>query len=96
MQAVVSVAMGLILPNRVSLGCEACPYKAALTACVDDSHLCSLKEIYSEGFHMARAMGWFRFTSDIWIRNTPDEVLTSADEMNDPNIFRLGLCCLDR
>lgn len=95
-QAVASIAMGLISPNRVSLGCESCPYKSALSACVEDFHLCSLKEIYSEGFHMARTMGWFRFTSEMWIRNTPGEVSTSADEMNDPNVFRIGLCCADR
>ena len=89
-------ALGLISPYRVTLGCDSCPYRTAVSACIDDYHLCSLKEIYSEAFHVARTMGWFRFTSEMWIRNTNEDVSTSADEMNDPTLYRVGLCCSDK
>jgi len=44
---------------------------------------------------MARSMGWFRYTGDLWMRNVVGEVSTSSDEMEDPNLFRLAICCMD-
>lgn len=57
--------------------------------------MCSIDELYTGGYEMARVMGWFRFTGEIWTRNTETDSLTSTDEMEDPNIFRLSICCVD-
>jgi hypothetical protein len=81
--------------SGVMLGCQLCNYDDALASCRDDYHLCSLEELYSGPFEMARAMGWFRFTADVWTRNTDDQTTTTADEMQDPDLFKLGMCCWD-
>ena len=58
------------------LGCDSCNYnevnkkkilqlkfnqKKAINSCKEHYHLCSLKELYAGGYHIARIMGWFRF-----------------------------------
>ena len=81
--------------SGVMLGCQLCNYDDALASCMDNYHLCSLEELYAGPFEMARAMGWFRFTAEVWTRNTDDQTTTTADEMQDPDLFKLGMCCWD-
>lgn len=88
-------AVPLAAVQGVSFGCQLCNYMEALESCNDDYHMCSLEELYTGVWEFAREMGWFRFTADIWTRNTLDQVTTSSDEIQDPNLFRLNICCKD-
>ena len=77
------------------LGCMLCEYNHAVESCLDNYHLCSLEELYAGPYEMAREMGWFRFTADVWTRNTEDQTTTTSDEMQDPDLFKLAICCKD-
>mmetsp|Transcript_22439 Transcript_22439/g.22143 ORF Transcript_22439/g.22143 Transcript_22439/m.22143 type:complete len:81 (-) Transcript_22439:32-274(-) len=77
------------------LSCQLCNYHDAEAGCLDNWHMCSLEELYAGPYEMARAMGWFRFTAEIWTRNTEDQTTTSSDEMQDPDLFKVGICCKD-
>lgn len=77
------------------LGCQLCNYKDALSSCLDGYHMCSLEELYAGPYEVARTNGWFRFTSEIWTRNTKEQTTTRAEEMQDPDVHKVGLCCLD-
>lgn len=79
----------------IMLSCSLCDYKDALGGCLDNWHMCSLEELYAGAYELARAMGWFRFTANIWTRNTDDQTTTSSDEMQDPDLFKVGICCQD-
>jgi hypothetical protein len=52
--------VGLAGPDYAHLGCESCNFVSALSSCRDHYHLCSLKELYSGAYHVARIMGWIR------------------------------------
>ena len=93
--ALASPAVPLAKVAGTMLGCQLCDYETAVSSCLDTFHLCSLDELYSGPFEMAREMGWFRYTADIWTRNTEDQSTTTSDEMQDPDLFKLGLCCSD-
>ncbi|OMJ96090.1 hypothetical protein SteCoe_262 [Stentor coeruleus] len=88
-------AVPITFVSGVMLGCQLCNYDLALSACLDNFHMCSLEELYAGAFEMARSMGWFRFTAEVWTRNTDDQDTTTSDEMQDPDLFKLGLCCRD-
>jgi len=95
LKALAMVSIPLSSGLGVMLGCQLCNYMEAVNSCRDSYHLCSLEELYSGPYEMARAMGWFRFTSEIWTRNTNEQVTTSSDEIQDSNLFKLALCCID-
>ena len=95
LRALASIGVPLNKVTGTMLGCQLCDYQTAVSSCLDDFHMCSLEELYAGPFEMAREMGWFRFTADIWTRNTEDQSSTSADEMQDEDLFKLGLCCRD-
>lgn len=95
LQALAETASPLAAANGVMLGCQYCNYLDAVAGCLDNYHLCSKEELYSGSFEVARAMGWFRFTTDIWERNTDDDHDTSSDDMYDQDLLKLGLCCRD-
>ena len=93
--AISGPAVPLSFVTGLQLGCQLCNYDTAVSSCLDNFHMCSLEELYSGHFEMAREMGWFRFTAEIWTRNTEDQTTTTADEMQDPDLFKIGLCCRD-
>lgn len=93
--SIAAPAVPLAKASQPMLGCMLCDYLTALSSCLDNFHMCSLEELYAGPFEMAREMGWFRFTAEIWTRNTDDQMTTTSDEMQDPDLFKLGLCCRD-
>lgn len=93
--ALASPSVPLSVVSGVMLGCQLCNYDIALSSCLTNYHLCSLEELYAGRYETAREMGWFRFTADVWTRNTEDQTTTSSDEMQDPDLFKLGMCCRD-
>ena len=57
--------------------------------CPINFHLCSLLELNSGAFYMARKMGWLRFgNSNMWYFNP--ELVQKSDNLG------MGLCCVDR
>lgn len=93
--ALASLAIPLSVVSGGMIGCQLCTYNTAVSSCLDNYHMCSLKELYAGKFELAREMGWFRFTADIWTRNTNEQTTTTADEMQDPDLYKLGICCQD-
>jgi len=79
----------------VVVGCQACNYNEALNSCPDNYHLCSLPELYSGGYQMVQNFKWLRNNRDFWYRVTDKtQTLNIAEQMLDPNIFKLSLCCV--
>jgi hypothetical protein len=72
-----------ISSTSVRLGCLSCDRAAAVTSC-EPARLCSLVELYAEGFHTARIQGWAHSTDEFWYHNQED--LSGAAE-------RLAICC---
>lgn len=72
--------------NFVHLGCSACKFTDAVRSCGNRAHLCSLQELFSGGFHTARAMGWLISSPEVWYHNAQGEDLFSG-------VRKLGLCC---
>jgi len=72
--------------NFVHLGCSSCPYTAAVRSCGNRAHLCSLQELFSGGFHAARAMGWLASSPEVWYLNAQGDERFSG-------VRKLGLCC---
>lgn len=74
--------------DAVRLGCSGCTFPDAIKSCETghDTHLCSLQELFSGGFHTARVMGWLSSSAEVWYHNE-----------QEPNAFsgvrKLGLCC---
>lgn len=71
------------IAGSVRLGCLSCDRAAAITAC-EPSRMCSLTELYAQGFHAARAQGWAHSSDEFWYHNQDD--LTGAPT-------RLAVCC---
>jgi len=72
-----------IVSETVTLGCTDCDRPTALSKC-EPSRLCSLAELYSQGYHVARAQGWAHSADDFWYHNQED--LSGS-------LQRLALCC---
>lgn len=76
--------------DAVKLGCTSCTLPEAVKACEvgHGTHLCSLQELFSGGFHGARVMGWLTSAAEVWYHNE-----------QEPDAFtgvrRLGLCCAE-
>merc|ERR1719476_706091 len=68
------------------LGCSQCSFSEAVRSCGTSSHLCSLQELLSGGFHAARVMGWLTPTSEVWYHNEQNGDIFSG-------VQKLGLCC---
>jgi len=77
-----------IAVDFVRLGCSACQFTEAVRSCSSKTHLCSLQELFSGGFHVARAMGWLTASPEVWYHD---------DEGGDrfSGVRKLGLCCTD-
>lgn len=87
----------LIGSTYTILGCEACSFMQAMSACQENYHLCSFSELYSGGYLIARKNGWFKFNTEVWAREsqTELELLANKNEIGNPNILKLALCCSD-
>lgn len=70
----------------VHLGCLACPFTEAVRSCGGRTHLCSLQELFSGGFHTARAMGWLAASPEVWFHGEEGDGSSS-------DVRKLGLCC---
>lgn len=77
---------GITSGSDVHLGCSSCTFAEAVKVCGERSHLCSLQELLSGGFHVARVVGWLAVTPEVWYHN---------EENVDPfgQTRKLGLCC---
>lgn len=69
-------AIGVWGQDFATLGCDSCNYNQALNSCGDNYHLCSLRELYLGGYHVARIMGWFKLNSDIWTKSESEADVT--------------------
>lgn len=77
---------GMAATDAISLGCVACGFAEAVQACdAKREHLCSLQELFSGGFHAARAMGWLSASSEVWYHEEDDGRFDGST--------RLGICC---
>jgi len=72
----------------VHLGCTSCKFTEAARSCGSRTHLCSLQELFSGGFHAARAMGWLSASPEVWYNGGHGE-----DHFSD--VRKMGLCCSD-
>mmetsp|Transcript_11276 Transcript_11276/g.25566 ORF Transcript_11276/g.25566 Transcript_11276/m.25566 type:complete len:256 (+) Transcript_11276:1-768(+) len=83
-KALVSPALAPATPGSdVTLGCQGCTWAEAAKACSTQGSLCSLRDLYSGGFHLARRQGW----------------LTEGAELHHTSSNRtavgVGLCCTE-
>jgi len=76
---------GMTAGSDVHLGCSSCTFAEAVKVCGERSHLCSLQELLSGGFHVARVVGWLAATPEVWYHNE------AADPFGQTK--KLGLCC---
>jgi len=78
---------GISSYDVIHLGCLSCSWAQAMSLnfCPDTYHLCSLEELYSGGFHLARVQGWLSVSKDVWYRGAPQQRFGE----------KLGLCCQD-
>jgi hypothetical protein len=67
-----------------------------MASCQDGYHLCSYAELYSGGYQTARKNGWFRFSSEVWARESDSvDELQNKDDLGNPNVMKMALCCSD-
>ena len=47
---------------------------------------------------MARKSGWFKFNTEVWARESQNELEKNAgtNEIGNPNIMKMTLCCSDK
>ncbi|EAS03837.2 concanavalin A-like lectin/glucanase family protein (macronuclear) [Tetrahymena thermophila SB210] len=81
--------------SYAKLGCLSCTYQEALNSCKDDYHLCTFSEIYAGAYQVARIQGWFRASMYFWTRVDLNSG-QMLDEMKDPNVNKLGICCINK
>lgn len=69
-----------------------------MASCQEGYHLCSYSELYSGGYLVARKNGWFKFNTEVWARETQGELekLADKEDLGNPNIMKMALCCSDR
>lgn len=93
-----SVGIPLIGSNYVSLGCEKCSFLQALNSCPELYHMCSFPELYSGAYLIARRNGWFKFGSEVWTRDSQKEMEENKEgnEIGDPNVLKMSICCSDK
>lgn len=84
--------------SYVTLGCESCSFIQALSSCNEGYHMCSYNELYAGGYLAARRNGWFKYTTDVWARESKEELEKNSkvNEIGDPNIVKMALCCSDK
>jgi hypothetical protein len=97
-EAEAGVLNPLIGSTYVTLGCDSCPFVQALASCQEGYHLCSFSELYSGAYLVARKNGWFKFNSEVWARESQNELEKMEDKENigDPNLTKMALCCSDK
>lgn len=91
-----SGALGTVSPRFTRLGCKACSLEDAINACTVGYHLCSMRELASGAFAVARAQGWFHSSKRVWADNAATldggAAALSPEQRAEP---RLGICCVD-
>ena len=97
-EAEAAISNPLIGPSYTKLGCEECSFVQALASCQEAYHLCSYSELYSGGYLVARKNGWFKFNTEVWARESQTELqkMSEANEVGNPNILKMALCCSDK
>jgi len=92
----------LIGPNYAVLGCEKCTFLDGLDSCGNNAfgsyHMCSFEELYSGGYLLARKNGWFKFGTEVWTRESKEEMekKKKENEIGNPNIMKMTICCSDK
>ncbi len=88
----------MVGPDYVNLGCESCSYVQALSSCQENYHLCAYPELYSGAYMLARKNGWFKFNTDVWVREglVEIDIMKEKESLSDPNILKVALCCSDK
>ena len=92
----------LIGPNYAVLGCEKCTFLEALNSCGNNAfgsyHMCSFEELYSGGYLLARKNGWLKFGTEFWTRESKEEMekKKKENEIGNPNIMKMTICCSDK
>lgn len=87
-RAVLYPSLTGVAGDFVRLGCASCTFTEAVRSCTGRSHLCSLQELFSGGFHTARAMGWLAASPEVWYDSEEGTQRFSG-------AGRMGLCCAD-
>eukprot|EP00916_Digyalum_oweni_P019661 GHVL01032812.1.p1 GENE.GHVL01032812.1~~GHVL01032812.1.p1 ORF type:complete len:362 (+),score=50.63 GHVL01032812.1:115-1200(+) len=82
---------GIVDYDFASLGCLNCSWSDIQEKCSFDKHVCSLDELNSGGYHIARVNGWLSSHKKVWYR------VDEAEENSEEAVFekRLGLCCTE-
>jgi hypothetical protein len=67
-------------------------------SCNENYHLCSFAELYSGGYQTARKNGWFKFSSEVWARESQSDLdeLQNKEELGNPDVMKMALCCSDK
>lgn len=65
-------------------------YEEAASGCGEDFHLCTLQEIYSEVFQIARINGWLRKNHLLWY------YISDLDVIGDDKEKRGAVCCKNK
>ena len=97
-QAKASFALGGVEPSFVELGCMGCALHAAQASCRSGYHLCNVRDLFSGGYMLARAMGWATGSSHVWSAEeyaAGGSVNASWGGVGPTAGAGLGLCCLD-
>jgi hypothetical protein len=69
-----------------------------MESCPDSYHLCSFDELYSGAYQTARKNGWFKFSSEVWARETQADIdnIQNKDELGNPDVIKMALCCSNK
>jgi len=96
-QAEAAKANPLIGNTYTTLGCVSCSFIAAISSCPETYHLCSYSELYSGAYLVARKNGWFRYNTEVWARESQNELqkISDSGDMGNPEIIKMALCCSD-
>jgi hypothetical protein len=92
-----AISNPLIGPTYTTLGCHSCSFLNAMSSCQDGYHLCNYSELYSGAYLVARKNGWFKYKTEVWARESQSELqkLSESNEIGNPNILKMALCCSD-
>ncbi len=86
-EAEAAISNPLVGPTYTKLGCESCSFIQAMSSCQEGYHVCSYSELYSGAYLMARKNGWFKFSTEVWARESQTEMqkLAETNELGNPD-----------
>ena len=90
-------ALGGIEPSFLHLACKSCTLKAAATGCREGYHVCTVMELHTGGYQVARLMGWASRTTHVWSHAAvAGDEADPAHTLNKGKAQGLGICCSDQ